>query len=334
MLPKNWKYLTFLAFTVLLFLLVQSSAPKSTDWTVSYAKADKRPYGTYLLHRLLPQLFPEVSIRSSYQSIYQQLMYEQSKQSLYLFINDVFQPSSTDFTALLDFVKAGGKVFVAAENFSPELKVALGFATDFRFEAPQQPDSSSLNLKAPLLKAQKNYRYKKNSVASYFAVIDSSRSTVLGTNQYEEATYIGISYGTGTFFFNCNPLAFTNYNLLARNNAEYIAKCLSYLPIENVIWDEFYKVGKAPEEKRGIFGVIQSFEALRWALWLSLSALLLYVLFFAKRRQRVIPILSSYDNTSVEFAETMGRLYYQEKNHETLGLKILHNLQLFAKNNT
>lgn len=331
MLPKNWKYLLFLACIFVLFLLVQSSAPQRVDWTASYTKTDKRPYGTYLVHKLLPQIFPKANIQSSYQSIYQRLMYGYKGKEVYLFINNTFEPHSTDLTALLQFAEAGGKVLVAAESFSAEMMDTLGFSVDFRFEAPQMPDSSSLNLTKPALKAQKNYRYKKNSVASYFAVLDSSRSSVLGINQYEEATFVRIGYGQGYFLLNCNPLAFTNYNLLARNNAEYMAKCFAYLPIEEVIWDEYYKVGKVSEEKRGIFGVMQSFEALRWALWLSLAALIFYVLFFTKRRQQIIPTLQSYDNTSLEFAETMGRLYLEHKDNHALALKMLHNLQVFIK---
>jgi hypothetical protein len=331
MLPQNWKYLLFLTFTLLLFLLVESSAPKKVDWTASYTQSDKRPYGTYLVRKLLPELFPEASIRNSYQTVYQQLLYEHAPQGVYIFINNVFEPTETDVEAIFDFVEAGGQVFIAAESFSADLRERWGIGMDFRFETPQAPDSSALNLSAPLLKAQKHYLYKKNSANTYFAVLDSSRSSVLGTNQYQEATFIRIGHGAGAFFLNSNPLAFTNYNLLARNNAEYIAKCFSYLLVEELTWDEFYKVGKGYQEQRGLFGVIQSFEPLRWALWLGFASLFLYVLFFTKRRQRIIPILPAYENTSVEFAETMGRMYYQEKNNQALALKILHNLQLFVK---
>jgi hypothetical protein len=41
----------------------------------------------------------------------------------------------------------------------------------------------------------------------------------------------------------------------------------------------------------------------------------LYLIFRAKRRQRIIPVREPNTNTSLEFIETIGRLYFQQNNH-------------------
>jgi hypothetical protein len=62
---------------------------------------------------------------------------------------------------------------------------------------------------------------------------------------------------------------------------------------------------------------------MRWAFWIIIAVLLLYVLFEAKRRQRIIPVITPPVNSSVTFAETVGRLYYNKGNHQNLAEKMI-----------
>jgi len=45
---------------------------------------------------------------------------------------------------------------------------------------------------------------------------------------------------------------------------------------------------------------------------LFVYGMLLYLLFNAKRRQRVVPVVKPLRNTTVEFIQTIGNLYFQE----------------------
>jgi hypothetical protein len=47
-------------------------------------------------------------------------------------------------------------------------------------------------------------------------------------------------------------------------------------------------------------------------------SLLIFIIFNAKRKQRVVPEIPPLRNTSVDFAKTIGNLYYQEGNHHTI----------------
>jgi len=59
---------------------------------------------------------------------------------------------------------------------------------------------------------------------------------------------------------------------------------------------------------------------------------LLYLIFRAKRRQRVIPVNEPVTNTSLEFIDTIGRLYFQKGNPRQLILQKMKYLQNFIKN--
>ena len=59
---------------------------------------------------------------------------------------------------------------------------------------------------------------------------------------------------------------------------------------------------------------------------MTLILVLVYMIFYTKRRQKVIPVLSTVSNTSIEFVETIGSLYFRQNSN----LKIVqHKKKLF-----
>jgi hypothetical protein len=62
-------------------------------------------------------------------------------------------------------------------------------------------------------------------------------------------------------------------------------------------------------------------EPLRWAYYISIITLLLFMLFEAKRKQRIIPIIKPLTNTTLEFIATIGNLYYQRGDHKNIAEK-------------
>ena len=61
--------------------------------------------------------------------------------------------------------------------------------------------------------------------------------------------------------------------------------------------------------------------ALKWAWFLAWIAFVIFMIFNAKRRQRVIPIIEPLKNTTIDFTKTIGNLYYQEKDHQNIAEK-------------
>jgi hypothetical protein len=62
-------------------------------------------------------------------------------------------------------------------------------------------------------------------------------------------------------------------------------------------------------------------EPLRWAYYISIVSLLVFILFEIKRKQRIIPIVKPLSNTTLEFVGTVGNLYYQSKDHKNIAEK-------------
>ena len=65
-------------------------------------------------------------------------------------------------------------------------------------------------------------------------------------------------------------------------------------------------------------------EPLRWAYYITLVALLVFMVFEMKRKQRIIPIIKPLANTTLDFVHTIGNLYYQRAEHKNIAEKRIH----------
>lgn len=132
--------------------------------------------------------------------------------------------------------------------------------------------------------------------------------------------YIKINFGNngGQLLLHTNPFAFTNYHML-NDKEDYVATALSYLPKQPFIWDNYYKSGRRVITSPLRFVLANT--ALKWAFYISLSSLFLFVLFRGKRTQRIIPVVEPLKNATVAFTQTIGDLYYQNGNFTNIILK-------------
>jgi len=103
---------------------------------------------------------------------------------------------------------------------------------------------------------------------------------------------------------------------------------MSLLPADakKIVWDEYFLHKRnddgPPIEKRGVLSVILKYENFRWAFWLALILLSVYLLTEIKRRQRIIPVYQKPVNDSLEFVTTIGKLYYEKGDHKNLAEKL------------
>lgn len=140
---------------------------------------------------------------------------------------------------------------------------------------------------------------------------------------------VSVPYGKGEVIFVSSPLLFTNYGMLEGNTSVYIFRLMSYLADLPVYRTEAYvKTDAMLVAEQSPFREFIKRPPLRWALYLALLGVVLFMIFTARRRQRVIPIMSKPANRSLEFIQLIGTLYYQRKDHVDLVRK---KFKLFAE---
>jgi hypothetical protein len=216
-------------------------------------------------------------------------------------------------------VADGNNVFISAFGIYGDLADSLKIQTSDEFF---NGDSVNTRLSITEIMNDSGWTYVKGNFKNYFSEFDTSLVQVLGTNQAGNTNFIRIKYGDGNFFLHTLPLAFTNYHLLNSGNNEYVYKVLSHLPIQKTFWDDYYKDGN--KYSASSLQYIVSHKALRSAYYIILISVLLFIFFYGRRKQRIIPVIPPLTNTTVEFVETVGNLYYQQKDYKNIAQKKIY----------
>ena len=301
---------------MIILTIIKIVEPEEVDWTKSFAKKDKIPYGGYIIYDIVPDLFPDYEVVLKELPIYNILKDKYYYGTNYVFINTYFSPNRLDTEYLLDYVAKGNNVFIATFGIYGPLSDSLRIKT---FDEFFSEDSVNINFSLAELKSENGYSYFKGNFENYFSDFDTTLVQILGKNQNNNANFIRIRYGNGNFFLNTVPLAFTNYHLLNSDNNEYVYKALSHLPLQKTFWDDYYKDGN--KYTASALQYILSQRSLKWAYYIILVSVVLFIFFYGRRRQRIIPVIPPLTNTTVEFVETVGNLYYQQKDFKNIAEK-------------
>jgi hypothetical protein len=320
---KDWKYIVYVSLAVALYVSVKLLSPKQFDWSVTLAHDDKDPYGTFALDQLLPGIFRKEPIVNSYQTLYELKDSLQEGSNIIILASDL-TCEKEDTDVLLDHVSKGGTAFISAQNFRGHLADTLNLKLQDHFFSKDiiniyESDSAYLKFANPRSDTTQRYSYRKENIAHYFKQFDSTRTTIIAKNNYGRPVTLRMPWGKGNLILNSTPIVFTNIYVLAKQNHNFVSTTLSYLPDEKIFRTELYHLGRM--ESRTPLRFILTHEPLTWAYYLVMGALILFMLFEAKRKQRIIPIVKPPANTSLEFVATIGNLYYQNGDHRNMAEK-------------
>ncbi|MEL6917532.1 MAG: DUF4350 domain-containing protein [Bacteroidota bacterium] len=317
-------------------IIMEIIRPKPINWRPSYTATDKIPFGCYVLFNELPGLFPDNTIKPIDKSAYETLAYrDRDDQSSFIFINNGIDFDQEETRELLDYVNDGNDVFIASTYFGHLLSDTLNLQMQSSYTVKEDTITTFLtNTTFPKAK----FLYTRGLYKTHFTSVDTLNTTVLGYLNYSvknsllqndpedieyfsKPNFVKVGFGKGSFYLNSTPQAYTNYYML-RGNEDYVAHTFSYLSDKPIVyWDNYKKSGRVIIDSPMRFVLNQT--ALKWAYYLSMSGLLVFFIFKAKRQQRVIPIIDPLENSSVEFARTVGSLYYQHKDYTDLIAKKL-----------
>jgi hypothetical protein len=318
---KDWKYMVYIGLLGGLLLILMLSKNKQYDWNVTLAHEDKNPYGTYALNEFLPDVVNSI-VKNSYQTLYELKDSLRALENI-LILSSGFSSGKEDTEMLLSYADAGGTLFISANDFYGTFADTLGLETSDSFfegeNAFEQIDSAFLYFVSPVMDSTSKFRYKRGNIHNYFSNLDSVEATVIATNDFHQPVTLRILKGKGAIILNCTPMIFTNIHLLNGQNHKFASTLLSYLPKRTTYWTEYYHLGRM--EAATPLRFILTNEPLKWAYYISIISLLLFMIFEAKRKQRIIPIIKPLTNTTLEFIATIGNLYFQRGDHKNIAEK-------------
>lgn len=329
----NKRFWFFVAGFLVFVFLLEWNAPSKFVWDPTFNHYDKQPFGCAVFDSLMEKSTPagyEVTRKT-----FSQLEREGygKKPHAFLVLSNGVELTETDIRALDKLLKNGNKVFIATsylmfDSLNPDFNVSVYGKGVF---SPLQVQNSIKNQSIPydtlvfprqLPYQEKEYHVYSAMTGSYVVVEGKVTCDTLvkswvseedsdSTEGYWEPHIVSIKRGKGELFLSCEPLLMTNYGILDTETNELVFRLMSQFRGLPIIRSEAYGPETEFETNTPLRFWLQN-EPLRWAIYLTLGGLLLFCIFYARRRQRVIPVVEEPANRSLEFVKLIGTLYHQK----------------------
>lgn len=332
-----------------MFYFVYESSKAKFDWEESgwekkgYDEKSAQPYGTQIVHRLLERFFEGKKLLDIRKEVARELAVDTSSiGDNYVFIGEAMYLDSIGTKQLLDFVAAGNTAFISSKSIPVDLMSAVYM--NACEEAPwndyemQEDSTALLSLRTPTLpdssteffyaRQNKPQPYHWHYIEDYY-FCDSLSQYPLGYLNQEWVNFAAFPHGKGRFLLHTNPIAFTNFSLSRPETRPYVSGVFSHLSNGNIYWDAISRIpeevgrrrngssNRSLAEEHPLTYILKQ-PALAWAWYLIVAMAITWLIFRAKRRQRVIPVLPKNENSSYEFISTIAHLHFREKNYAGL----------------
>lgn len=329
------------------FFFMQASDLKH-NWYEDYKVDSKQPYGTSVVKNMLENHSKGQSFKTIKQHISKELPENPSEPASYVFIGNGYHLDSADIEQLVKFAANGNNVFISSKSIPADLMDYYLYENECNYNYwsgyKNFYDSTGyVNHDHPRLKTKEpyafNYRqgrhiqsYRWSYISSRYFCEDVTDFTSIGKVNDKYTNFARVEYGKGNIYLHTTPLAFTNYHQVTEEGFDYTQKVFSHLPKGDIYWDAYSHVGVYDDDRdnrnnwrnpaslsdKTPLQYVLSQPSLKWAWYILLLMGGLFLAFRAKRRQRIIPIKDPNTNTSLEFIETIGSLYFQQNNHVQL----------------
>lgn len=328
--------ISILGLLLILLLFGSNSGEDRKDWRPSFNTKDKTPLGLFIFDKEVDTFFTVYVER--YKDKLQDYFYEGVFEDSVLYdycllnINASFETDKEQIINLCDFARIGNSVFLSAYSFPEALMDSLNLelhSVPYVNFFQLNPDTTTLSLTDSLL-YDDGISGTKTITGSFFESLDSTSTEVLGIKTHSEVSkpnFVKVRFGKGKFFIHLEPAIFSNYHFMKDYDYKHVENVLSFIPdFQEVVWLLDKQTSKVISDSPLRF--IMSQRSLKWAWFLLLSGILAFILFNIRRSQRIIPIIPTQPNTSVEFAKTIGNLYRQEGNmNNIVSKKIIYFLE-------
>ncbi|UII26148.1 DUF4350 domain-containing protein [Fulvivirga maritima] len=304
---------------VFVFFYFTNDRKKHFNWSENYKVESQQPYGTYIYHELLKRTYGN-NFRVLNNPLRDSITSE-NKDALYMLVGQGSYYTSEDVDSLLAFVNAGNEVFISTSSFPFDLANML---IDEDCGSKRYYTDSKINMSLTDNESQFAYEYIQDQELfdyywMYMDSIECSGGKVLGYLNGDKPNFLEIEHGSGKIYFYTSPLVFTNLYLKREELLTYVEEIFEHTEGKYLYWDEYSKIpfGRNNNQESPLKYILSQ-PPLQWAWYLLLAAVIIYFIFYAKRRQRIIPVLEENKNTTIQFAETMGYLYFEEQNHKRI----------------
>ncbi len=354
-------FLIVITLFFLILFSVKLSQQKKFVWKPTFGTNDYQPFGSAIFDDVMKTAVPGGYhiINSTFTRL--NTAPPQEGPIALLLVSDDQIHRKEDINALLEFVEKGNKLFWATNKLDHNLVDTLGvkfynyfyrntsllssvrgeFYKKLYVVQPYQAGDSSY-----IPKVEQEYEFLSFFVGESFSyysddyrvlalsklvkeeanfqkvdtIINDQEESLTSYEMYYPAAAITRTWGKGEITLISTPYIFTNYGIMNSNSAQYIFDMLQGvgdLPLYRTLGynKASYRDPTSP------FAYFHSHPPLKRALYFSLTLVLLFFIFTARRRQRAIPLWQGVQNQTLIFVKLIGTLYFQKHNNLDLVCK-------------
>ncbi|MEX1188193.1 MAG: DUF4350 domain-containing protein [Bacteroidia bacterium] len=328
----NYILIAFLAL-ILFFAFFYFANRKTFIWYETYRVQGDQPYDLSVVFNMLGDKHPG----SQFEVINDDFNTALPENGDYIFIGENAFLSESETSSFLRWVEKGNsamfitKVIPKAleeilleEETCPDLKTGNAYyfvdtIAKVRHLHPKLNPSQEVIFKFKQKDKTESYDFGSFDESQFCA---NSDFVPLGTIQGKYINFIQIPVGKGFIYVHLSPLFFTNYQLIDRERASYASGVLSYLKSSKLYWDEYHRFEKDEKGNNQVIdqpdtplSFILGNTSLRWSFYVILATAVLYFIIALRRKQKIIPVMEPLRNSSLEFVQATGRLYFLQRNH-------------------
>ena len=332
-----------------LILLFEMNAPTRFKWDeISQSHKSKQPFGCYVMDSVLRASLPQgYEVLGNGIEKYISKKYKGGKHT-FLFTNNYDEFINSFDVDFLKLIEDGNNVVLAFDNniYYDEVQ-HVSEKLGFYFEPIDNSYMSHFDKKTlsdpslyDTIQWHNDGRFADATYIVSTAFCDnevklSGAYTIIATLKrakepyyYQEgrmSTIAGSRYfGKGKVVIVSMPMIFSNYGILNDVIRPFVLRLLSDCGSKPIVrYDPTYisqdvDTVDNDQEQESPLRYLLANRPLRWAFYLALATLVAFVVFSARRRQRVIPVIKPPVNHMMDFVKRIGGIYY--KRHDNVDL--------------
>lgn len=301
---KTFKIYAVIFIVVMVILaLLEVNKKETTNWRKNFNINEKSPFGLFVFGNEAKSLFKN-NLKKIEQTPYD--YYSERKKEAHNIIVIEKDLDKESWKKIMDQVSDGSDAMILASNVPKDISDSIGFySSDISFAEENVLKLTDKVYQNDFIKLDKfpsgrGFSYIKPKVEVLGKTVEKDNT--------DQVNFIKTKFGKGTIYVHSEPLFLTNYYLLKPGNVKYAQDVFSYLQDRETIWF----VENDTKVSRFFMRFVLSNPALKYAWWVLLGGLVLFIFFNAKRKQRIVPVEEPLRNTSVDFVKSIGNLYLQE----------------------
>ncbi|WP_144283445.1 hypothetical protein [Chryseobacterium echinoideorum] len=310
-------YAVIFIIIMVILALFELNKKEVVDWRKNFDVNKKSPFGLFVFNQESKDLFKNklTKVDLSPYNYYSQNNPAKDKKHNILIIESEIDAES--WYKILEQAEKGSNVMVIAGRIPKKISDSIGFyMSQISFEEKnvlKLTDRKYIDdsIKLDKFPSGKGFSYIKPKVQVLGKTVEDEND--------DQANFIKAPFGKGHIFVHSEPLFITNYYLLKPQNLKYAENIFSYLDENETLW--FTEANT--KESTWSLRFILSNPSLKYAWWVFLGGMVLFIFFNAKRKQRIVPVIEPLKNTSADFVKSIGNLYLQEGDfHDMMAKKV------------